>query len=533
MVGRPIPANATKVEIPTPDSAASSAGASMPPPVSPPGRPDLQHDPSWSEQLRAVLRPWLAWIVAGWSLGVAMCSLRPLLGWYTLRRLRRVGVSPASDEVLATLRRVSARLGLRRAVRVVQSTLARVPIVVGYLRPVVLLPVSLVTSIPTAQLEAILAHELAHVRRHDFVVNLLQTLVETLFFYHPAVWWISRQIRVEREHCCDDLVVKLLDNRVEYGRALVAIEQIRGRNSVLALGATDGSLLSRVRRIVGFDSERTAWSLVDRGSAALLVLTLIGVLFALTMNWSLAAKGEGRKQAASAEARAEQETATVLGTVVSPDGMPVAGVEIVAFQGAKQLQEKFTTDENGEFRVPKAWREVDEWLTVVARDGRERLGWFDFMIHGHSDLGQKSEDGSFRLVLLPMSRTIRGRILDESGRPLAQIPVRINQLEHEVNATSVHWSRQKLGDEPLLPGAVSDNGGRFEVKLPANTFAWLGTSHPDWVEKKIRVTREQDEVADTSLVRAAKVAGRVIERAHWKAAGRCHHWRLRGQDRDS
>jgi len=511
MVGRPIPANATKVEIPTPDSAASSAGSSMPPPVSPPGRPDLQHDPSWSEQLRAALQPWLAWIVAGWSLGVAVCSLRPLLGWYTLRRLRRVGVLPASDEVLATLRRASARLGLRRAVRVGQSTLARVPILVGYLRPVVLLPVSLVTSIPTAQLEAILAHELAHVRRHDFVVNLLQTLVETLFFYHPAVWWISRQIRVEREHCCDDLVVKLLDNRVEYGRALVAIEQIRGRNSVLALGATDGSLLSRVRRIVGFDSERTAWSLVDRGSAALLVLTLIGALFALTVNWNLAAEGEGRKQAAGAEARAEQETATVLGTVVSPDGKPVAGVEIVAFEGAKQLQQKFTTDENGEFRVPKAWREVDEWLTVVARDGRERLGWFDFMIHGHSDLGQKSEDGSFRLVLLPMSRTIRGRILDESGRPLAQIPVRINQLEHEVNATSVHWSRQKLGDEPLLPGAVSDNGGRFEVKLPANTFAWLGTSHPDWVEKKIRVTREQDEVADTSLVRAAKVAGRVID----------------------
>ncbi|MDA1049938.1 MAG: TIGR03067 domain-containing protein [Planctomycetota bacterium] len=227
------------------------------------------------------VRPWLPAFVFAWSLGVLLCSLRPLLGWHTLRRLRRVGVSPVSDEVLATLRRVSERLGLRRAVRIMYSTLARVPIVIGYARPIILLPISLVTSIPAAQLEAILAHELAHVRRHDFLVNLLQTLVETAFFYHPAVWWLSSRLRAERENCCDDLVVSALGNRVEYGRALLAIEELRGRDSLLAIGAADGSLLARVRRIVGFQSEMVVgspWSTLSLIVCGLVVVGALSVL---------------------------------------------------------------------------------------------------------------------------------------------------------------------------------------------------------------------------------------------------------------
>jgi hypothetical protein len=116
--------------------------------------------------------------------------------------------------------------------------------------------VSLVTSIPMPQLEAILAHELAHIRRHDFIINLAQSLMETLFFYHPAIWWLSHRIRIEREHCCDDLVVKLFDNGVEYGRALLAIEQLRSQRTVLALDAKDGSLLGQIRRITGRQSQQ-------------------------------------------------------------------------------------------------------------------------------------------------------------------------------------------------------------------------------------------------------------------------------------
>ena len=107
--------------------------------------PTPDRETSWSLRAKTALQPWLTWIVAVWCIAVVVCSLRPLLGWHTLRRLKRIGVSPASEEVLDAMRRVSEQLGLRRAVQVLQSTLVQVPVVVGYLRPVILLPVSLLS----------------------------------------------------------------------------------------------------------------------------------------------------------------------------------------------------------------------------------------------------------------------------------------------------------------------------------------------------------------------------------------------------
>ena len=105
---------------------------------------------------------------------------------------------------------------------------------IGWLRPVILFPASALTGLSAEQLEALLAHELAHIRRYDYLVNLLQTTVETLFFYHPAVWWVSAQVRQEREHCCDDLAVAACGDVLTYARALTALEQLRGSEPQLA-----------------------------------------------------------------------------------------------------------------------------------------------------------------------------------------------------------------------------------------------------------------------------------------------------------
>ena len=204
---------------------------------------------TWMTRANSIMREWYHWLVPCWIIGVTFCSLRPLLGWFWLRRLKRVGVTAVGSDVVAAVSRASERLGLRRSVGVLESKLAKVPLLIGYLRPTILLPLGLLTSLPPAQLEAILAHELAHIRRRDYLVNLIQVLIETLFFYHPAVWWLSYRIRVEREHCCDDLVITSMNNRAEYGRALVAIEYLRHRNPSLALGVAGGSLLDRIRRI--------------------------------------------------------------------------------------------------------------------------------------------------------------------------------------------------------------------------------------------------------------------------------------------
>src|SRR5207248_2177204 len=181
------------------------------------------------------LRPWLNSLVIAWCVGVLAFALRPILSWYTVRRLKVVGVSPVPDALLQLLSRTAERLRIRSAVSLLQSTLVQVPCVLGYFRPVILLPVSIVSGLAPHQLEAILVHELAHIRRHDYLVNLLQTLVETVFFYHPAIWWLSNRIRCDREHCCDDVVVAVLGNKVEYGRTLLALEQRRGAETALTL----------------------------------------------------------------------------------------------------------------------------------------------------------------------------------------------------------------------------------------------------------------------------------------------------------
>ncbi len=259
---------------PAPLAAASVVPVVKAPPLPPTPLLELPQT-TWSERIREAVTPWLSTIVWGWSLGVLAFALRPLMGWITVRRLRTSGVSPVPEAVQAALAATAQRLGITHAVRVLQSAVVQVPIVAGYFQPVILLPVSIVTGMPASQLEAILAHELAHIRRHDYLVNLAQTLVETVFFYHPAVWWLSHQIRCERENCCDDIAVSALGSRLDYSRALLALEELRSVQTPLAIGANGGSLLERVRRLFHREADLDS---ISSGSMALGVVLVAGVL---------------------------------------------------------------------------------------------------------------------------------------------------------------------------------------------------------------------------------------------------------------
>jgi beta-lactamase regulating signal transducer with metallopeptidase domain len=191
----------------------------------------------------------LPWIFNLWLAGVAALSLVHVGGFRRVRHLSRQG-RPVEEALQALARELSRRLGIQRAVALLESAAVSVPATVGWLRPVVLVPASTLAGLAPRQLEAILAHELAHVRRHDYLVNLLQTAVETLLFYHPAVWWVSAQVRRERENCCDDLAVAVCGDRLGYARALVELEGLRAAAPRLALAASGGSLAGRVRRLL-------------------------------------------------------------------------------------------------------------------------------------------------------------------------------------------------------------------------------------------------------------------------------------------
>lgn len=267
--------NALPLDALAAESAADSVASSLP------SEPVTTLEPvaetTLLNEARALCESHLTWIVNAWLVGVLLLSLRMFVGWCRVQKLKQRGQQLADDTLQAVLLRLIERLKVSRPVRLVESALVEVPTVIGWLKPVILLPATALTGLSSEQIEALLAHELAHVRRNDYLINLLQTVIETLLFYHPAVWWLSHRIRMEREHCCDDLAVQVCGDEVSYARALVALEELRGPRIKLALSADGGSLLGRVRRLVTPPravEDRSGWGI---GLIAVVVLAALMV----------------------------------------------------------------------------------------------------------------------------------------------------------------------------------------------------------------------------------------------------------------
>ncbi len=198
------------------------------------------------------LLPWLDMV---WLLGVACLSARTIGGWRLIQRLRRSALADAPEAVHASFTRLCKRLGITRPVRLRISAHLQGPLAMGIVRSLVILPASALMALSPEQLEAVLAHELAHVRRADYFWNLVQTMVETLFFFHPAVWWLGRRLRQQRELCCDDVAVESCADPLLYATALLRLEERRRQRLKLAM-ALDGhgpwsGLRERIARILG------------------------------------------------------------------------------------------------------------------------------------------------------------------------------------------------------------------------------------------------------------------------------------------
>jgi uncharacterized protein (TIGR03435 family) len=193
----------------------------------------------------------LLWVVMVWLAGAVVFWVRLAGGWVVAARMRSVLVRRAPPEWQENLRKLGARIGLSRPVRLLVSALVQVPTVVGWLRPVVLVPVGALGGLPAGHLEALLLHELAHIRRRDYLVNILQNVAEALLFYHPAVWWVSGHIRAERELCCDDVAVSVSGDAITYARALAQLESYRPAHLGAAVAANGGSLAARIARLLG------------------------------------------------------------------------------------------------------------------------------------------------------------------------------------------------------------------------------------------------------------------------------------------
>jgi bla regulator protein blaR1 len=237
------------------------------------------------------LEAYLPYLVMAWLLGVAFYALHLLGGWVYVLHLRR-SAKHLSNLLSVRLESLAQGLGLKQ-VTFLKTTRERVPMVVGFLKPVILIPVGMLSGLTMKQLEAILLHELAHIKRYDYLVNGFQTAVETLFFYHPLVWWLSKKIRSEREYCCDDIAVASSGDALLYANALATLETMRLTNAQFVLAANGGQLTKRIKRLV---IPNTANHAPTRLLALLLVLT---TSLAACTNWlgntSASLESEGKE----------------------------------------------------------------------------------------------------------------------------------------------------------------------------------------------------------------------------------------------
>ena len=269
---------------------------------------------------RVTVQAYLPRLVSIWSLGAALLALRFALGLAWVGRLRSGGQAPGFAWQ-ARLERIAAAVGLANppALRLVEGLEG--PAVAGWWRPVVLMPAALLARMPADLLEALLAHELAHVRRHDYLVNLLQGAVEALLFYHPVVWWLSRRLRIEREQVADDLALRAIADPRQLARALQCLDQLqaeaandRAAHPHLAIAAHGGQLMNRIRRLVRPRPVGLHWT-------AGLPLVAIGVL-------GLAVYAQAAPRAAIAPSPAASAAAAPV--AVAAPVAPVAGVASAA-----------------------------------------------------------------------------------------------------------------------------------------------------------------------------------------------------------
>ena len=243
---------------------------------------------SWQHRIHLSI----PWLLPVWISGVVILSLRLLLGYGQLY-VWRVHASSLPDDLWLRTQRLARRFGYRHFISIYCSQHAHEAMAMGILRPVILLPASWISRMDPDMLEAIIAHELSHLRRYDLWINLVQRTMETLFFYHPAVWWLSKGIRQEREYCCDQYAADVIAGRATYASALHHAGQLKlwaTNTMAMGLGAHSDTLLSRVRHVLGIpgtEMHRTHWL---AGIVSLVVMALFVVPPALT--WDQHASNE-------------------------------------------------------------------------------------------------------------------------------------------------------------------------------------------------------------------------------------------------
>lgn len=423
-----------------------------------------------------------------WFAGVVSLSMWHLVGWTLSQKLRERGIS-ASDEVLMLVEKMALRLGVHRAIEVRQTSRATTPMVIGWIKPALVLPVRLLAEIAPRELEAVLAHELAHIRRHDYLLNLMQTVVETLMFYHPAVWWVSGRIRREREFCADDLALQVCEGYEVYAQSLVVVAETAVAPAPHAVAATGGSLLHRVHRVLHFPEEPSPLPWSARCSAVTGLTAAIGLGIAM-MAVAQNRGPEETQSAIAADISAEAGDATESGqepeTPVDPvreanaAGVPSETAAINAaptptLEGVWRVVSMF----NKGRRIPDAnvkglcFEFGDKKLTMRLKD--RVVAETDF------EIDTSTKPASIKMVF--EGQPSLGILVTEARRMSIclsgvkeQRPTKFVSETDSPNRMLIHLCRGEFPPDRPIYVANADGSNLRQLKLPAG----LACGSPDW-----------------------------------------------------
>lgn len=403
--------------------------------------------------LERQLNAYMPAVIISWLLGMLLCWLYLISGFFHLHYLQRNKVTLPSPEWKIRFDHLCQKMQVRRKVSLYISEIVDEPITFQFLKPVILLPVSLFSGLTPTQIEVLILHELAHIRRRDFVVNLLQTLIEILFFYHPALWWISRKIREEREHCCDDAVLAVHNDPVLYSEALTQIQLHHfspKKRLVMSATGNKSALSKRVFRLFGqYDQQPPLYRSILMVALLLLLSLSSQAFFVASPPPNIAPEGSSTPIAEPMAA------AIVKGVIYDENSKPIIGANILV----KGLKIGTISNMEGRFEL----RLPEECATLVISYFGKETREFENTCGGEMlevilKKGEPASAISKETVVqntveeTSSSAIVSGTVYDENERPLI--------------GTSILIKGTKIG-------TITDLEGNFKLQLPENCATLL------------------------------------------------------------
>lgn len=533
------------------------------PSLSTPVVPEITEKGGWTwhsaiDRAKAVLASLSPFIIAFYFCGVGLMMLRVTFGLWGGHRLRRDSTPCDDAMILRTVAEHARRMAMRVAPAVAYCRRVSTPLVVGVLHPMILLPTGLMSSLSAEQIEAVLVHELAHIRRFDLAINILQRLIEAILFFHPAVWWVSRRISRERENCCDDFVLRSGWQRADYANALVSIAAIcsTGRIRAAALGAAsngNSDFKRRIMRLLLID-QAPRMRLLRTGTLALTLLVVLALSASAFMvsrlmaqsssptdlkqpsseskaevekpKTSLGASSQGDKSASAAtsDSRPPAETVTFDGTCVDSDEHWIADAEVMLYEVVSNISQKLLqkrqTDAKGKFAFDPVPLLAEDGLVqshyaiVAAKKGKATVVTENLR---HS---KNNTHGLERLELsLLEPGIIEGRITDTEGKPVAGAQVYPGCWQRE--PVGIVWGtttdadgNYRITDYPKFDGTVlqrldSEGFGTYKVSL--------GVRHPNYLRASLYFSKAPAKI-NAKLQPGAAIEGLVLDDVTGKPA---------------